>query len=320
MRVARPENGSAPAVTPGTKLRATRHNLPGVDVRVEVTPPWPFRLPRRSSLDGLTQVRNGVLHRLLHVEDRPVLVRVAQLSSGNVLFGASHPEAIVRMRRALWVDLDLRPFYQQFRDDPWIGAAVRAHLTLRPMGRPSGFEALIAAVTEQLIEGVRAAAIQRRIHNHLGRHDPASGLRDCAGAAAIAGAAPARLESFDLAARRAIALRRVARQVAMGTIDLENRDRAAQELSWRRLGAIRDIGPWTIEMVALCGQQRVDQVPAGDLGFIKLAGRLASGGDPRARGSEEDVRALFERFGEWKGLAASYALRAGGTVKTPLVG
>jgi 3-methyladenine DNA glycosylase/8-oxoguanine DNA glycosylase len=290
----------------------------GVETRVEVTPPWPFRLPRRSSLDGLTQVRNGVVHRLLHVEDEPVLVRVAQLSSGNVLFGATHPEAIVRMRRALWVDLDLKPFHDRFRHDPWIGAAVRAHPTLRPMGRPTAFEALIAAVTEQLIEGVRAAAIQRRIHAHLGRVDDDLRLRDCATAQAIAGVAPARLESFDLAARRAIALTRVARQVATGAIDLEDRDRAAQELSWRRLTAIRDIGAWTVEMVALCGQQRIDQVPAGDLGFIKLAGRLASGGDPRARGSEEEVRRLFERFDEWKGLAAFYALRAGGTMKSAL--
>ena len=313
-------DASAARTTSGRKLRATRQNLPTeVEIRVEVTPPWPFRLPRRSSLDGLTQVRNGVLHRLLHIEEQPVLVRAAQLTSGNVLFGATHPEAIERMRRALWVDLDMAPFHARFKTDPWIGAAVRRHPTLRPMGRPYAFEALTAAITEQLIESGRALIIQRRIHAHLGRLSPTHGLHDSATAQAIAGAAPARLESFDLAGRRAIALARVARQVAMNQIDLENRDPAAQEHSWRRLRAIPNIGDWTVEMLALTGQHRIDQVPHGDLGFIKLAGRVASGGDPTARGSEADVRALFARFGEWKGLAAAYALRSSGMHRSALL-
>ena len=296
------------------------HRSSGAEIRVEVTPPWPFRLPRHNSLDGLTRIRNGVLHRLLHVEEQPVLVRIAQLSSGNVLFGATHPEAIEKMRAALWIDLDLKPFHARFRDDPWIGAAVRRHPTLRPLGRPYAFEALTAAVTEQLIESTRALIIQKRIHAHFGRHSPEHQLHDSASALAIAAAAPARLESFDLAARRAIALTRVARQVAMGRIDLDDRDPAAQARSWERLQAVPNIGAWTIEMVALTGQHRIDQVPHGDLGFIKLAGRLASGGDPRARGSEEDVRALFARFGEWKGLAAAYALRSAGMSKSALLG
>jgi 3-methyladenine DNA glycosylase/8-oxoguanine DNA glycosylase len=270
-------------------------------------------------MDGLTLARNGVLHRLLHIDEQPVLVRIAQLSSGNVLFGATHPEAIQRMRRALWVDLDLKPFYARFHNDPWIGAAVRRNPSLRPIGRPYPFEALIAAITEQLIEFDRAVGIQRRIHAHFGRHHAGHGLRDSATAREIAGAAPARLESFDLAGRRAIALRRVARQVAMGRIDLDNPDPAAQELGWRRLRAIPEIGSWTVEMLALAGQNRIDQVPAGDLSFIKLAGRLASGGDPKARGSEAEVRELFARFGEWKGLAAAYALRSAGTVKSALL-
>jgi 3-methyladenine DNA glycosylase/8-oxoguanine DNA glycosylase len=309
--------GAEPA-TAGEKSVLAAH--PSPEVRVEVTPPWPFHLQRRNSIDGLTQCRNGVLHRLLHIDSRPVLVRVAQLSSGNVLFGATHPEAIERMRRALWVDIDLAPFYHRFRHDPWIGAAVRRNPTLRPSGRPYVFEALIAAVTEQLIEFHRAVAIQRRIHAHLGRASATHQLIDSATAQAIAGVAPARLESFDLAGRRAIALARVARQVAMGRIDLENPDPAAQERSWQKLMAIPDIGSWTVEMVALTGQQRVDQAPAGDLGFLKLAGALASGGDPRARGSEEDVRRLFARFGEWKGLASAYALRSSGTTRAAILG
>lgn len=313
------DSRSAPDDEAGEAVEAParRAGITATEIRVEVTPPWPFTLSRRSSMDGLTRVRNGVVHRLVHVADRPVLVRIAQLSSGNVLFGASEPEAIAMMRRALWVDLDLRPFYERFKDDPWIGAVVRTDPTLRPAGRPYAFEALTAAVTEQLIEFERAVAIQRRIHAAFGRHH--AGMTDAPTPVALAAAAPARLESFDLAGRRAIALCRVAREVARGRVDLDSDDPAIQETGWRRLRAIPEIGNWTVEMLALTGQGRLDQIPAGDLGFIKLAGRLASGGDPHARGSEEQVRALFARFGEWQGLAGAHALRSAGTLKSPIL-
>jgi 3-methyladenine DNA glycosylase/8-oxoguanine DNA glycosylase len=299
------------------------------EVRVEVRPLWPFRLRRRSGMDGLSPVRRGVLHRLLHerVEDRelPVHVRVAQLSCGDVLIGAraEHREpaerAIARMRRALGVDLDLRAFHEEFRHDPWIGAAVRANPTVRPAGRPDPFEALAWAVTEQLIEYERAAAIQRRMVAALGRRDLDSGLRNSPSAAVFAGTAPARLEAFDLAASRAIALTKVAREVAAGRVPLDSSDPAVQEAGWRRLRTISGIGSWTVEILALTGQGRLDQVPAGDLGLIKLVGRLLSGGDPWARAEEQQVRDCFARFGRWQGLAASYALQVGGQIKNAVV-
>ena len=284
-----------------------------VELRVEVVPRWTFRLPRRGGGDGVLRCRGGVLERLLHVGGRPVVVRVAQPAQRRVLFGAwagersdAH-EAIARMRFALGVDDDLRPFYDLHRDDPLIGPSLRRAPWLRIARRPVAFEALAWAVCEQLIESRRAAQIEARIVRALGPRDPASGLRDVPSAAVIAGCSPARLESFDLAGRRAIALVRVAREVAAGRIDLDGPEHAR---AWRRLLAIPSIGRWTVEILATQGQGRYDVVPAGDLGFLKLVGRWESGGNPAARADEADVRALFERFGAWRGLAAAHALRA----------
>ena len=58
-------------------------------------------------------------------------------------------------------------------------------------------------------------------------------------------------------------------------------------------------------MVALHGQGRYDVVPAGDLGFLKIVGRLVTG-NPRARADEAEVRGLFERYAPWQGLAGAY--------------
>jgi len=293
------------------------------EVRVEVTPAWPFRLRRLGGMDGLSPVRGGVLHRLVHEQGLPVHLRVARLSSGAVLLGAAATHralglaAIARMRRALGVDLELRAFHDAFRDDPLIGRALRADPTLRPPGRPYPFEALAWAVTEQLIEYERAAAIQRRIVAAIGRRDVLSGLRDSPSARTLAATAPALLESFDLAPSRALALVRVAREVASGRVALEGEDPALHEEGWRRLRAIRGIGSWTVETLALVGQARLDQIPAGDLGLLKLVGRILSGGDPRARADEQQVRELFARYGRFKGLAALYAMQAAPRAQMP---
>lgn len=287
-----------------------------IEVRREVAPRSPLRLPGGGA-DGVLRRRGSVLERLLHVGDEPVVVRAAQPGPWRVVLGAraataeAAEEGIARMRFALGVDDDLRPFLERFRHDPLIGPSVRRRPWVRPRRRPEPFESLAWAVTEQLIEVERAHAIQRRIIGRLGRSapgwDPATTLRDVPTPEAVAGAAPAWLQSCDLAAGRAIALVRAAREVARGRVDLRAAD---PEPGWRRLMAIPGIGRWTIEMLALHGQGRYDRIPAGDLGYLKLVGRLRSGGDPRAVAEEDDVRAVFARYGEWAGLAGLHALAA----------
>jgi 3-methyladenine DNA glycosylase/8-oxoguanine DNA glycosylase len=282
-------------------------------LRLEVQPRWVFSLPRRVGLDGLTRVRRGVLHRLLHADGAPVLVRVAQIARGRVLFAAdAHDRAaaewgIERMRLALGIDQDLRPFYERFRFDPLIGAAVRADPGLRVAARPDPFEALAWAICEQLIDYERAAAIQRRLAATLGPR--VNGMGDAPTADVVARQAPALLESLGLSGGRAIALVRAAREVAAGRVNLHDSD---HERGWRRLRAIRGIGSWTVQTLALTGQGRLDQLPAGDLAYLKLVGWLRTR-DPRARGSEEEVTELFAPYQPWMGLAGVHALRAGGS-------
>ena len=287
--------------------------MTGVEQRVEVRPAGPFRLPR-AGMDGVLRRRSGVLERLLHHEREPVVVRVAQPAPDRVLLGAraSTREAaehgIARMRFALGVDEDLRAFHRRFARDRLIGRSVRARPWLRTSRRPEPFEALAWAVCEQLIEYERAAAIERRLLAALGRRwigwdGAASTLRDLPAPGELAGTAPALLESFDLAGTRAVTLVRAAREVALGRVDLHS---AEHERGWRRLRAIPGIGSWTVEMLALHGQGRHDQLPAADVGLLKLVGRLLSGGDPRARAQEHEVREFFAPYEEWAGLAAAH--------------
>ena len=82
-------------------------------------------------------------------------------------------------------------------------------------------------------------------------------------------------------------------------------DSRLAEAAARRLLKITDVGPWTVEILALHGFGRHDVVAAGDLGFIKMVGRLNTG-RPKARAEIAEVREFFAPYGEWKGLAGEY--------------
>lgn len=272
-------------------------------VREVVRPRWTFRLGPPSP-DGLTRRRGDGLVRLLHVDGAPVVVA----ASGVVFAARAHEEAaaregIARMRFAVGIDDDLSAFHERFRDDPVIGRAVRAQPWLRVRRNPDPWETLMWSITEQLIDTPRATAIQRRMIAALGRR--AEGLRDSPSPETIAGCAPAELEACGLAGKRALAMRRAAREVASGRVTLER----GSFPDVRRLLAIPEIGTWTVEMLALHGLGRLEVVPAGDLGYLKLVGRLTTG-RPKAVADEAEVRGFFAPYAPWAGLAAQYLIRA----------
>ena len=272
-------------------------------------PVGPFRMPG-GGRDGVMRRRGAVLERLVHVGDEPVTVRAWPAGGcvrvcAEAATGEAAREGVARMRFALGTDQDLGPFHQAFKRDPLLGPVIRRMPWLRPRRRPQPFEALAWAVCEQLIEGGRAAAIERRLVARHGRRSACGSLRDVPSAAAVAGLAPAQVEACGLSPSRSLALLRAAREVASGRADLTR-----HEPSWRRLRAIPGIGPWTVESLAFYGQGRDDKLPAGDLAYIKLVGRLARLG---RRATEEEVRDFFAPYAPFAALAGTYLVRAHAT-------
>jgi 3-methyladenine DNA glycosylase/8-oxoguanine DNA glycosylase len=294
-------------------------------VEVEMRPPSPYRMPRGSA-DRTLRVRGGVATRLLHVDGSPVLVRAWQPARDRVRFRAEavDPErilrpriaaapaggtagreqleqAVERMRRALWVDVDLGDFHRRFRRDRLIGPLIRRRPDFRPQGRPWPWEALAAAVVGQLIEADRAALIERRIVGRWGSRlgEGRAALRDVPGPAAIAGRAPAELEQMDLVGKRAAALRRLARDVAAGRCRIESAEHD------RRLLSIPQIGPWTVQCLGLFGRNELDSLPAGDLGYVKLIGRLGGLG---RRATVPEVEEFYAPYEPYRGLVGALTL------------
>jgi 3-methyladenine DNA glycosylase/8-oxoguanine DNA glycosylase len=295
-------------------------------LEVEARPPSPFRLPTYGGEDRVMRVGGGVVSRLLRVDESPVLVRAWQPGAERVLLRAepvdpaaiavprsipSRPPlpagpaqlrlAIERMRFALGVDDDLGEFFRRFRCDPLLGPQLRRRPHRRPLRRPWAWEALAWAVVKQLIESERAALIQRRI---VGRWGPRLGrergaLRDVPGPETIAGRAPAELAAMDLSPARSLALRAVAREIARGRCD------PADPAADRRLLAIPEIGPWTVQCLGLFGRGDPDSLPAGDLVYLKLVGRLARLG---RRATVGEVEEFYAPYAPFRGLAGSWTL------------
>lgn len=296
----------------------------GGGLEVEVAPVSPYRLPTYGGEDGVMRAQRGVLDRLLHVDGCPVLaqawepgpervaLRVEPLDPGEIQAPgpaveaparrAGEPElelALERMRFALGVDDDLSEFYRRFRADPLLGPLLRRRPYLRPRRRPWPWEALVWAVVKQLIESGRAARIQRRIVGRWGLRLGAErgGLRDVPTPELIAGRAPVELESMGLALRRAIALRAVAGDIAAGRCD------PGEPSADRRLLSVREIGPWTVQCLGLYGRGDPDSLPAGDLIYLKLVGRLARLG---RRATVEEVEEFYAPYAPFRGLAAAW--------------
>ena len=286
--------------------------------------PGPYRLPR-SSTDRTLQVRSGVATRFLHVGACPVLVRAWQPARDRVILraeaiepaavslpraGAVTPEragrqqlelAVERMRFALAVDLDLGEFQRRFRRDGLLGPLIRRRPDYRPARTPWPWEALASAVVGQLIEAERAARIERRIVGRWGARLGAGPmeLRDVPGPVTISGRAPAELQSMDLSGARSLALCKLARYVASERCPIET------EEGDRRLLATPEIGPWTVQRLALYGRGDLDSLPAGDLAYIKLVGRLAGLG---RRATVPEVEEFYAPYAPYRGLVGCLTL------------
>jgi DNA-3-methyladenine glycosylase II len=262
----------------------------------------------RAGRDGVLRRRDRALVRLIHVGDEPAVVR-AWAAGRCVRFRAeagsreAAEHAVARLRFALGVDHDLAGFHREFKWHPLLGPIIRRRPWIRPVRRAVAWEALAWAITEQLIETERAEQIQRRLVYRYGRASACGTLRDAPSPEALAVRAPAELQACDLAGKRAVAMVRVAHEVAAGRADLSQ-----HEPVWKRLMSIREIGTWTVDKLAYEGQGRDDRIPAGDLAYIKLVGRLARLG---RRATEEEVRAFFEPFAPYQGLAGTYLLAGG---------
>jgi 3-methyladenine DNA glycosylase/8-oxoguanine DNA glycosylase len=66
-----------------------------------------------------------------------------------------------------------------------------------------------------------------------------------------------------------------------------------------------NIGPWTVRCLGFFGRGELDSLPAGDLGYIKLVGRLSGSG---RRATVAEVEEFYAPYEPYRGLVGALTL------------
>jgi DNA-3-methyladenine glycosylase II len=158
-------------------------------------------------------------------------------------------------------------------------------------GRRPGFPALVKIILEQQVSLRSAAAMYRRIDQHVG------------------GISAERVERVGVAGLRRLGVTRqkaaychgLACRVLDGTLDLAAVARASDEEGRRLLLAVPGLGPWSVDIYFLMALRRPDVWPRGDLA---LASALREVKGLRALPSYEQQLELSRGWAPWRSVAA----------------
>jgi DNA-3-methyladenine glycosylase II len=238
----------------------------------------------------------GGLHRV--VAGREVRIEAA---AGGVRIEPGGPAVEKHVSFLLGLPLDLDRFWGWARTDSVLGSLADPLSGYRPPLAPDRWEALVTAITAQQVSLSSAWAVRGRFVERLGeRHG-------------IAWAFPARSRVAEVKPGELTALgfsRRKAEYVvglARADLDLDALSTLPDDDVVSALTSVRGLGRWTADWFLARALARPDAWPAGDLGVRKAVSRFY--GDGRML-TEDEVRAIGERFGPNRNLAA-HALLAG---------
>ena len=175
-------------------------------------------------------------------------------------------------------DSDLARIHQRLGDPPiW--------------GRRPGFPALVKIILEQQVSLRSAAAMYRRIDEHVGGMSPHNINR-----IGVAG-----LRQIGMTRQKAAYCHGLARRVLDGTLDLGAVARASDDEGRRMLLDVPGLGPWSVDIYFLMALRRPDVWPRGDLA---LASALREVKGLRALPSHDEQLKLSHAWAPWRSVAA----------------
>ncbi len=228
-------------------------------------------------------VAAGTVRRLVDLGAGPVPVTVTLTDAGATAAAGSpatpdpaHPPAgtvEVALRRLLarWfgLDDDLHDVHRALGGDPLLGPLLRTRPHLRVLGHPDGFEAAVQAVLTQQVSLRAGRTLGGRLAEAYGRCHP-SGLRAYPTPEVVAAAEPVTLQAvLRVPHSRAGAVHAIAVACADGLVLAPG---AAIADVRRSLLALRGVGPWTADVVALRALGDRDAYPSGDLVLRRALG------------------------------------------------
>ncbi|MHB8528281.1 MAG: AlkA N-terminal domain-containing protein [Caulobacteraceae bacterium] len=279
-----------------------------ITLRLPYQPPydWPAMLAflRERAITGVERVEKDYA-RTIRIGEVFGIVRVrpgpgdALLATVRFAALSALPVIIARVRRVFDLAADTSTIGAHLAKDPRLAPLVAARPGLRTSGAWDGFELACRAVLGQQIT-VRAAA--RLAGRLVGAHghplpSPEEGLTHAFPEPESLAAAD--LTSLPMPRARSAALGAVA-QALIADPDLLGADKDLDE-AITRLRAIKGVGEWTAQYIALRELRIPDAFPAADIGLM----RALEDEDGR-RPSAAQLLAMAEPWRPWRAYAAQH--------------
>jgi AraC family transcriptional regulator of adaptative response / DNA-3-methyladenine glycosylase II len=258
---------------------------------------------------GVEQVRANAYFRTVAVNGEPGVIECRHdIKRENVILllhgieTSQMFQVVQRVREMLDLDAPVAQFYCHLGRDGTIGPILRRTPGVRVPGAWDGFELTIRAILGQQVSVKAATTLAGRIALRYGEKvEPPASLSAGSDVAPLSNLFPrpeklarARLNDMGLVTSRADTIRRVARATAAGEIDFDNSQDPGEFCE--RLQAIRGIGEWTAEYVAMRALKYPDAFPASDLGLLKAMGDGVAGA--------KELKQRAESWRPWRSYAA----------------
>lgn len=276
----------------------------GVTLRLRYRPPYDWdsilSFLQARAIPGVEVVENGHYLRTIALNGFTGTIDVfhqpkreslsAQIRFPNV---QSLPAIIARIRRQFDLGADIETINNHLSKDPLLSPFVAQHPGLRAPGGWDGFESAIRAILGQQISVIAARRLARQLVAAYGKplpktqtwHPGMTRLFPTASQLASAESITLGMPSARLAALRSLAMAAVADpNVFCATDNIDT--------TINRLKAIRGIGEWTAQYIALRAAREMDAFPATDAGLRR--------GTAIANGEKTTSKSLLDRAEKWR--------------------
>ena len=251
------------------------------------------RYLRTISVDGET----GVIECRADSKNQSLQLSVHGIATQNLF------PVVQRVREMFDLDAPVADIADVLAKDKVLAAVLRSRPGIRVPGAWDGFELTVRAILGQQVSVKAATTLAGRIAKRYGEKiempDSIAANSDDLDLGyefpVAQKLARARFNNLGLVTSRAATIRRVAQAVCNGTVTFDatqNPDEFRQSLM-----AIKGIGDWTAQYVAMRALKYPDAFPSSDLGLLHAAG--TSGG----RGAKE-LRRRAEAWRPWRAYAA----------------
>jgi AraC family transcriptional regulator of adaptative response / DNA-3-methyladenine glycosylase II len=201
----------------------------------------------------------------------------------------------VTLSRYLGAAFDLDAFYEFAHDDPVLARLVAALRGFRPPVALDPFESLVTSITAQQVSLFSAFAIRNRLVARYGaRAEHAHAFPD---QTTLARASEEELYALGFSRRKA----EYVVGLAQSELDLDALAELPDDEVAARLTAIRGVGEWTAQYIALRALRETDAFPATDVGLLRGATRGAS-----PRPTPADLLQRAEPWRPWRAYAAQH--------------